>query len=198
MNLEWRKSVRDSNLDTTAKAVAWVLDTYSDRNGLCWPGLATIAHGAGLSVTNLGTTAQAIKRLEARGFLRVSRSRRARKDAGDRTSDRASNTYLLQLPTVRQTHSPTVRQTHSDSAPNAESTVHLPSSNSASDAHEAGSKQPENQTSEAERPAAAINTAQAEAATEREPSLVDDEDLDPGAFTLRARELGLLLKDMPA
>jgi hypothetical protein len=64
MNLTWRKAVRDSRLDTTAKAVAFVLDTYADKNGICWPGLSTIARGAGLNETNRGSVGQAIGRLE--------------------------------------------------------------------------------------------------------------------------------------
>lgn len=96
MNLAWRKAVRDSRLDTTAKTVAFVLDSYADRNGLCWPSRRTIARGAGLGGrdvktdpnANLRPVDEALRRLRSAGFLTVA------KGGGGRTS----NTYRLTIP----------------------------------------------------------------------------------------------------
>lgn len=181
MNLQWRKAVRDSRLDTTARAVAFTLDTYADRNGLCWPSLATISRGAGLSDTNRGPAVQALRRLEAAGFIRISRSRRAPRAAGARDSDRMSNTYLLTLPTVQLTHTSTVQQMHSDSAADAHSTVHLDDEKCAADAHEAGSR-------------TGPREAGHEPGADDEPGPTHHDDEEPGPFT---RRLQHVLRDIP-
>jgi Helix-turn-helix domain len=65
---DWRNAVRDSNLDTTAKTVAFVLSTYMDRAWRCFPGQDTLARGCSLSDTAVrGGT----RRLEQAGFLAV-------------------------------------------------------------------------------------------------------------------------------
>jgi hypothetical protein len=87
MNLAWRKAVRDTpdrRVDSSCMAVAIVLDTYANKEGFCWPSRATIAAGAKLTDKPVD---QAIRRLEAAGFLVVSRSR-----------GRTSNTYRLTFP----------------------------------------------------------------------------------------------------
>lgn len=68
----WRNAVRDSELDVTAKVVAWTLDTYMDSHGDGWPSLALLAAGAGVDVR---TVIRAVKRLELAGLIGVTRSR---------------------------------------------------------------------------------------------------------------------------
>jgi hypothetical protein len=41
--------VRDSNLPALVKAVAFVVSTYSDGRGQCFPSRATLASGASMS-----------------------------------------------------------------------------------------------------------------------------------------------------
>lgn len=187
MNLTWRKAVRDSRLDTTAKAVAFVLDTYADKNGICWPGLSTIARGAGLNETNRGSVGQAIGRLEAAGYLRVSRSKRASKTHADRTSARDSNTYLLQIPTVRQPHS--------ESAAATQSTVLQTESHRVAATQEAGSR------TNPEKKELPPTSHEREPANDPEPhlqpALNGNGHADEGTYTRLAREAGFLLQDMP-
>jgi hypothetical protein len=87
MNLQWRIAVRDSrhpHIDVTAAAVAFALDSYANRQGYCWPSRNTIAAGAKCDVR---TVDRAVRRLEAAGFVEVSRSR-----------GRTSNSYRLLIP----------------------------------------------------------------------------------------------------
>jgi len=72
MNLEWRKALRESRVDSTAKLIGFVLDTYADRYGHCFPSRQTIANGASCDVR---TVDQALRRLESRGFVRVRRTK---------------------------------------------------------------------------------------------------------------------------
>jgi hypothetical protein len=67
--------VRDSDLPSTAKLVAFVLSTYMDRNGHAWPSKETIAAGASLSRRAVDP---AIDRLEGTGLIQVERSRSRR------------------------------------------------------------------------------------------------------------------------
>ncbi len=74
----WRNALRDSDLDSTAKLVGFVLSTYFDGNGNgAHPSQITLAAGASLSTRFKGSTAiaGAIDRLEAAGFIEVERRR---------------------------------------------------------------------------------------------------------------------------
>jgi hypothetical protein len=44
----WRDAVRDSDLDRTAKLVAFMLSTWIAGRGLAYPSKATLAKGASL------------------------------------------------------------------------------------------------------------------------------------------------------
>ena len=68
----WRDAVRDSDLDGTAKAVAYTLSTYMNGKAEAFPSKATLAAGASLCDR---AADRAILRLEATGFLRVERTR---------------------------------------------------------------------------------------------------------------------------
>ncbi len=70
----WRDAIRDSELDRTAKLVAFVVSTYMGTTGQAWPSKATIAQGAGLGAGKRAVDA-AVDRLEAAGYLRVGRSK---------------------------------------------------------------------------------------------------------------------------
>lgn len=84
---KWRDALRDSDLDTTAKAVGFVIATYWNGRGLsAFPAKTTIAAGASLLSTR--TADAAVLRLEHAGFLTVSRSR-----------GRSSNRYIATIPT---------------------------------------------------------------------------------------------------
>jgi hypothetical protein len=69
----WRDAVRDSDLDTTAKVVAFTLSTYMNGGGWCHPSKATIARGASLSAPR--AVNGAVNRLERAGFLEIRHSR---------------------------------------------------------------------------------------------------------------------------
>jgi hypothetical protein len=93
---EWRDALRDSGLDTKAKAVGFVIATYWDRNGHgAFPSKQTIAAGASLPKR---TADLAIDRLERGGFLAVARSR-----------GRRANVYSATVPTVQQAAGLTVQ-----------------------------------------------------------------------------------------
>lgn len=81
----WRNAVRDSHLDTTAKAVALVLSTYMNSLGAAFPSKRTLAAGATLSSTR--SVDAAINRIEAAGLLEIVRSKGHR-----------SNSYLAIVP----------------------------------------------------------------------------------------------------
>jgi hypothetical protein len=80
----WRDAVRDSDLDATAKLVAYTLSTFMNGAGTCWPSKGLLAVRCGRSVR---TVDRAIERLEAAGFLVVGRTR-----------GRTSNRYEAVLP----------------------------------------------------------------------------------------------------
>jgi hypothetical protein len=82
----WRDTVRDSDLDKTAKLVAFVLSTYIDSDGRAFPSQDTLAAGASLSDR---AVAMATERLERAGFLIIERSRGLR-----------SHRYIVALPTT--------------------------------------------------------------------------------------------------
>lgn len=85
---KWRDALRDSSLDTTAKAVGFVIATYWRSNGTgAFPAKATIAEGA--SLRSVRAVDNAVLRLEDACFIDVSRSK-----------GRSSNTYLATLPTT--------------------------------------------------------------------------------------------------
>jgi hypothetical protein len=69
--IQWRNAIRDSSMDATAKHTAHVISTYMNGAGDSFPGKETIARGASLSVRAVD---EAIKRIEAAGFLKVVRS----------------------------------------------------------------------------------------------------------------------------
>ena len=93
----WRNAVRDSELDRTAKLVAFVLSTYMDGHGQAYPSMSTLAEGASLGL-NRATTRAAVARLESAGFLDVFRSR-----------GRGSHRYEATLPTEHPGRSVTER-----------------------------------------------------------------------------------------
>jgi hypothetical protein len=67
----WRDAIRDSDLDRTAKLVAYTLSTYMSAAGKAWPSRATLALGASISDRAVDG---AIGRLVGAGFLLVNRS----------------------------------------------------------------------------------------------------------------------------
>lgn len=82
--VHWRNTLRDSDLDRTAKLVGFVLSTYMDGRGVAWCSKTTIARGASLGHNpgdnpgqRRGNTAvdAAIDRLEASELLIVDRKR---------------------------------------------------------------------------------------------------------------------------
>ncbi len=85
--INWREAVRDSDLDTTAKAVAFTLSTYMNGKAEAFPSKVTLAEGASVSKR---AADGAIDRLEQSGFLHVAR-----------TKGRASNRYSACTPTVQ-------------------------------------------------------------------------------------------------
>lgn len=98
----WRDALRDSALDTTAKAVGFVIATYWDSSGSgAFPAKATIARGASIGKR---TADRAIDRLEAAGFLAIHRS-----------GGRRSNRYRASLP--NRVTSDTVNRATSDTVP---------------------------------------------------------------------------------
>lgn len=64
----WQHAIVDSNLDGTAKLVALVLSRYMNLSGWANPGKARLAAGASLGQGRRAVD-EAVKRLEARGFL---------------------------------------------------------------------------------------------------------------------------------
>ena len=66
----WRNAVRNSDVDATAKLVAYTIGTYMDANLVAWPSRQTIAAGASLG-KGLRSVDAAIDRLEAAGLLQV-------------------------------------------------------------------------------------------------------------------------------
>jgi hypothetical protein len=72
--VEWNDAVRDSDLRTTVKAVAWALRSYMSADGYAYPALVTLAAGASLG-RGCTSTKAAILELEAAGFLLVDRKR---------------------------------------------------------------------------------------------------------------------------
>lgn len=70
----FRNAIRDSELDPTARLVAFTISTYMDSRGLAFPSKATIAAGAGLGKGRRAVDA-AVDRLEAAGLVEISRSK---------------------------------------------------------------------------------------------------------------------------
>ena len=65
---EWRDTLRDSELDPTAKLVGFILSTWWDRNGRsAFPSKPTIAAASGVSKRAVDG---AVDRLETAGFSR--------------------------------------------------------------------------------------------------------------------------------
>jgi DNA-binding transcriptional regulator YhcF (GntR family) len=62
--------IRDAPLDSTAKAVAWALDSRMNGHGECWPSKAQLAGDTGYSAR---TVDQAVNRLELAGYVTVKR-----------------------------------------------------------------------------------------------------------------------------
>jgi hypothetical protein len=113
------RAVREARLDTTAKAVAFSLGTFADgETGACYPSQVTIASAAGLSPSNVTPVVHAIERLKARGFVAQHRSPRASRNGPERTSKRASHTYILTFPTPQRVHAAADAVSPSDNAPN--------------------------------------------------------------------------------
>lgn len=106
--VRWRNAARDSDLRATEKAVVFVIATYMNAAGECWPSVNTIANGASLSERAVRS---AIGGLELAGFIRV-----------DRSKGRKASTYRI----------PTLHQLHRSGRP----TLHLATANGASGAPE--------------------------------------------------------------
>ena len=70
--MDWRSSVVESNLSSSARLVGLVLTTFMNRNGLCFPSKDTIAAGCDFSRR---TVDKAVNELESAGYLEVSHSR---------------------------------------------------------------------------------------------------------------------------
>lgn len=70
----WREAIRDSELDRTAKLVAYTISTYMNASGEAFPSKPTIARGASLG-QGLRAVDEAVRRLTDAGFLSVRRSR---------------------------------------------------------------------------------------------------------------------------
>jgi hypothetical protein len=85
--LVWRKALAASELDTTAKAVGFVLGNHFNKDSCAWPAKQTLARGASVSKR---AADGAVLRLEEAGFITVRRS-----------SGRSSNRYYATLPTVQ-------------------------------------------------------------------------------------------------
>src|SRR5436309_3407100 len=67
----WREAVRESDLDSTAKLVAFALSTFMDAEGRTRRSRATIAAASSL---NVRTVDEALRRLETAGLLEVLRN----------------------------------------------------------------------------------------------------------------------------
>ena len=95
----WRDAIRDSDLDRTAKLVAFVVSIYMNGQGWAFPSKATIAEGCNLD--SIRTVDVAVQRLERAGSYgrrppgepgrrsHSLRSSRARLGAACRRRDRA-------------------------------------------------------------------------------------------------------------
>jgi hypothetical protein len=68
----WRDAIRNSSLDRVAKLAAFVLSTYMNGVGECFPGKALLANGA--SLNSIRSVDRAINRLESARFIIVVRS----------------------------------------------------------------------------------------------------------------------------
>ena len=88
----WRDAVRDSELSSTAKTVAWCLATYLNGEGTAFPSRHTLARGCSLSDR---TVDAALVRLEAAGFLDVRRTAGGNPRTG-------TNTYAVRLPAAKE------------------------------------------------------------------------------------------------
>jgi hypothetical protein len=88
--LVWRKAIRESDLDSTARLIAYTLSTWLNGKGRAYPSREEIAAGAGVGVT---TVDRALRRLEEAGFLDVERTR-----GGGYGDNKCTNTYRVLLP----------------------------------------------------------------------------------------------------
>jgi hypothetical protein len=82
----WRDAIRDSDLDRTAKLVAYTLSTYMNSEGECWPGKDLLARKVPLAKRAVDG---AIARIEQGGYLLVARS-----------LGHASNRYYATIPSL--------------------------------------------------------------------------------------------------
>lgn len=69
----WRKAIRDSDLSSNAKLVAFTLSTYMNTAGEAWPSLNTLVKGASIAKS---TVTKALKELEAKGWIRRFRKKK--------------------------------------------------------------------------------------------------------------------------
>jgi hypothetical protein len=103
---EWRDAVVvDQRLDTTSTAVALVLSTFMNGDGVAWPSRETI--GAGAKLKSVRSVDRAIGIIESAGLLAIERSK-----------GRRSHRY-------RATVQPTARLNSPNGASDDTSTVHL-------------------------------------------------------------------------
>jgi hypothetical protein len=114
----WRIAVRESDLDTTAKAVAYTLSTYMNGRERSPP---KRRFAAGASVSKRAAD-RAVERLQLAGFLLVAK-----------TKGRTSNRYAAALPTVSAptglTVSPPTPLGDANRVPGDTSTLYLVTSN---------------------------------------------------------------------
>jgi hypothetical protein len=117
--IAWRIAVRESDLDTTAKAVAYTLSTYMNGRAVAFPSKETLAAGASVSKR---AADRAVERLQLAGFLLVAK-----------TKGRTSNRYAAALPTVSAptglTVSPPTPLGDANRVPGDTSTLYLVTSN---------------------------------------------------------------------
>jgi len=97
----WRRLVLELDLPASTKTVGLVLSVYVNAMGEGWPSRASLAHGAGVSMS---TVVRAIARLELAGLLDVTRYR-------GRTR---TNRYRLVLPLEKNVSQGNGRMSFSD------------------------------------------------------------------------------------
>jgi hypothetical protein len=185
----WRNAIRDSELDRTAKLVAFVISTYLNGAGTAYPAKDTIARGAGLG-SGRRSVDQAVDRIEQAGYLEVTRSKGRRSFfyratlpnlAADATLNLAGDATLEKGANVASDDSQ--RRT------NEQPTSHGVRSNVARAATEVGSK------ANLKRAEGGARDSQSAAASASAPARQDDEEW--GSEELEELSANLL-RDMPA
>lgn len=89
--LDWKKTIITSHLTPKARLVAFVLSMRMNRDGVCWPSVATIAKDAGCSEM---TVHRAVKELRDSAYLTVTYRGRG-------PVKQQSNVYEMRVPPWR-------------------------------------------------------------------------------------------------